>query len=208
MEATKLDIIALNAHSRKESIEGVYAEAFRKAALADYDLTRIPGINKIRDAALDVLNKEGGLRDQLTALETELGDHSKHQGDEGYKPKADVREEIKALEANIRKHEEFCLQCEENIVNINKGAQQSKQVAANLLDRCNFFDTYVFDLAALPSPIAAEEVQPLEKIHDPKTADQPTNPEAAREVAQATANFDAEKVEAGAAPEVEPTPAE
>lgn len=197
MDTIIKNVPELTDKARKESVEGIFGEAFRKAALADYDLMRIPGIEKVREAALATLNgtpaqpQEGdkpfvdgkpGLKDALEALEKELGDHSKHEGDEGYRPKAEVRSAVKKLEGEIRKHEEFILQCDEEIVNIRKGAQTNKQVAANLLDRIRFIESYSFDLAQLPTARPEEAVQPIEKIHDPKTADQPLNPEKAKSI--------------------------
>lgn len=183
--------------ARKETIEGVFAEAFRKAALADYDLSRIPGIEKIREKALEDLNGiepvaatadapaidgKPGIKDLLIPLNAELNDHSKREGDEGYRPKAEVRKNIALIEANIRKHEEFILQCDEEITNIRKGAQTSMQVAANLIDRIKYVESYEFKLADLPEAKPDEAVQPLEKIHDPKTADQPLDPAKARTI--------------------------
>lgn len=191
----------------KESTQAIFAEAFRKVALADYDLSRIPGIEVIRDKALDTLNKDGGLRDDLKRFEAMLEDHSLKEGDAGYRPKADVRNEIKNIERTIRVHEEFCLQCEEEVTTIKRATQQSKQVASNLLDRCRFIQEYAFNIATLPAPKASEAVKEIADIHDPKTADQPTNPEAAREVAQAAANFKPEESEATLPEEVTPTPA-
>lgn len=177
-----MDTKHLTEHARKESVEGVYSEAFRKAALADYDLTRIPGIEKLRENAITILNADNGLKASLIPLEAELADHTKREGDEGYRPKAEVRADIKKIEANIRKHEEFVLQCDEEIVAIKKGAQTNKQVAANLIARVKFLEEYTFDIADLPTATPEEAVQPVEKIHDPKTADQPLNPEKARTI--------------------------
>jgi len=115
-------------------------EVWRHSVNLRFDETKIPVILEIQAKALEELNGDGGLKDQLAKLSAEYESNGK---------KKETRVEIARMKNKITTKESFILSCDETISQINNGIMTTLNKIDSLLQRVAYSRDYKFDIAAL-----------------------------------------------------------
>ena len=116
-------------HQLKNYIDELNSHIWRKAVGLEFDLNKIPDVQKLQEAKQGELD---GLRDELSAIPPR--DTSKS-----------TRIHKKELEANIAKAESFIVSCDETISVINEGVRKSREAVKNYLQRIEFAKNFKYD---------------------------------------------------------------
>ena len=116
-------------HQLKNYIDELNSHIWRKAVGLEFDLNKIPDVQKLQEAKQSELD---GLRNELSAIPPR--DTSKS-----------TRIHKKELEANIAKAESFIVSCDETISVINEGVRKSREAVKNYLQRIEFAKNFKYD---------------------------------------------------------------
>lgn len=114
---------------RKNFINELFEQIWRKAVNLEFDLNKIPDVKKLQDEKQTELD---GLRNELDGIPPR--DTSKS-----------TRMHKKELEANIAKAESFIVSCDETIALINEGVRKDKEKIKSLLQRIEFAKEFKYD---------------------------------------------------------------
>lgn len=138
-------------------------EVWRHSVNLRFDETKIPVILEIQAKALEELNGDGGLKDQLEKLNSDYESNGK---------KKETRVEIARMKNKITTKESFILSCDETISQINNGIMTTLNKIDSLLQRVAYSRDYKFDIAALletkNNMLNPKEVKKEEEVVDEK----------------------------------------
>ena len=114
---------------RKNFINELFEQIWRKAVNLEFDLNKIPDVKKLQDEKQTELD---GLRSEFDGIPPR--DTSKS-----------TRIHKKELEANIAKAESFIVSCDEAIALINEGVRKDREKIKSLLQRIEFAKEFKYD---------------------------------------------------------------
>lgn len=112
---------------KAEFINSLEEQIYRKQVNADFDIARIPDVEKLR---ADRMAEHGEVTKQIEALDPT--DHTRA-----------TRDKKKGLELKQTKLEELCLQCDDTITQIKISVQKAIDEAKFLKLRMEFAKTWV-----------------------------------------------------------------
>ena len=113
---------------KKKFIDELEEQIWRKCVNADFDKTKIPSVEKLRE---DKFKELDGLRAELAAINPT--DTTKA-----------TRMKRKELEGKIAKAEEFIVSCDETISLINESIKKDEEKINGLKDRVEFAKSFTY----------------------------------------------------------------